>query len=39
MRTGSAYLPSLAAAYRVWSLVVNEILAHWCLYADELPGG
>jgi purine nucleoside permease len=32
-----AYLPSLAAAYRVGSPVVEEIVAHWEKYADTIP--
>ncbi len=35
----SAYLPSLEAAYRVGSTVVNEIAGHWVKYADQTPGG
>jgi purine nucleoside permease len=33
-----AYLPSLDAAYRVGSVVVEEIAAHWHKYADTIPG-
>jgi purine nucleoside permease len=32
-----AYLPSLDAAYRVGSVVVKEIVAHWDRYADTIP--
>jgi purine nucleoside permease len=32
-----AYLPSLDAAYRVGSVVVEEIAAHWHKYADTIP--
>jgi purine nucleoside permease len=34
-----AYLPSLAAAYLVGRVVVDEIITHWCRYADETLGG
>lgn len=34
----SAYIPSLEAAYRVGSKVVNELAAHWNDYRDRLPG-
>jgi purine nucleoside permease len=32
-----AYMPSLAAAYRVGSIVVDEIAANWEKYADTIP--
>ena len=32
-----AYLPSLDAAYRVGTRVVEEIVANWANYADEIP--
>jgi len=35
----SAFLPSLEAAYRVGSPVVNELSSHWPRYATQLPGG
>ena len=34
----SAYVPSLEAAYRVGSPVVNEIAGNWAKYADQTPG-
>jgi purine nucleoside permease len=34
----SAYVPSLEAAYRVGSPVVNEIAGHWAKYARQTPG-
>jgi purine nucleoside permease len=34
-----AYMPSLAAAYRVGSIVVDEIAANWDRYADTIPTG
>jgi purine nucleoside permease len=34
----SAYIPSLEAAYRVGSPVVDALSSHWDLYADHLPG-
>jgi len=34
----SAYLPSLEAAHRVGSRVVRELVDHWSLYADRIPG-
>jgi len=33
----SAYVPALEAAYRVGSTVVNEIVGHWAIYADQTP--
>jgi len=33
----SAYLPSLEAAYRVGSPVVNELVTHWEKYRDQTP--
>jgi purine nucleoside permease len=33
----SALMPALAAAYRVGSVVVEEIVAHWDRYADAIP--
>ncbi len=35
----SAFIPSLTAAYRVGSRVVNEISDHWDKYADHPPQG
>ena len=34
----SAFLPSLEAAYRVGSPVVNELSSHWDRYAATIPG-
>jgi purine nucleoside permease len=34
-----ALMPAFAAAYRVGSLVVEEIAAHWDKYADTIPSG
>ena len=34
----SAFLPSIEAAYRVGSPVVNALSSHWELYADHPPG-
>jgi purine nucleoside permease len=34
----SAYVPSLEAAYRVGSPVVNEIVRNWARYAEHTPG-
>jgi purine nucleoside permease len=34
----SAYIPSLEAAYKVASVVVNELAAHWQTYRDHTPG-
>jgi len=34
----SAYLPSLEAAHRVGSRVVRELVDHWALHADRIPG-
>ncbi|MBV8666689.1 MAG: purine nucleoside permease [Burkholderiaceae bacterium] len=34
----SGYIPSLEAAYRVASPVVNELSGHWDKYRDRLPG-
>jgi purine nucleoside permease len=34
-----AYLPSLDAAYRVGSVVVDELVANWEKYADTIPTG
>jgi purine nucleoside permease len=34
-----AYMPSLAAAYQVGSIVVDEIAANWDRYADTIPTG
>jgi purine nucleoside permease len=34
-----ALMPALAAAYRVGSVVVEEIVAHWDKYADTIPPG
>jgi purine nucleoside permease len=34
----SAYVPSLEAAYRVGSKVVNEIAGNWPTYAERTPG-
>jgi purine nucleoside permease len=34
----SAYVPSLEAAYRVGSPVVNEIVRHWSRYSEHTPG-
>jgi purine nucleoside permease len=33
----SAYVPSLEAAYRVGSPVVNELVTHWEKYRDQTP--
>ena len=33
----SAYIPSLEAAYRVASPVVNELVTHWEKYRDQTP--
>ena len=33
----SAYVPSLEAAYKVGSKVVNEIAGHWPRYRDQTP--
>jgi purine nucleoside permease len=33
----SAYMPSLEAAYRVASPVVNELATHWEKYRDKTP--
>jgi len=33
----SAYVPSLEAAYRVGSTVVNEIVRNWARYAEHTP--
>ena len=33
----SAYVPSLEAAYRVGSPVVNEIVRNWAKYAEHTP--
>jgi purine nucleoside permease len=33
----SAYVPSLEAAYRVASPVVNELATHWEKYRDQTP--
>jgi hypothetical protein len=33
----SAYVPSLEAAYRVGSPVVNEVVTHWEKYRDQTP--
>jgi purine nucleoside permease len=33
----SAYVPSLEAAYRVASPVVNEIATHWEKYGGQTP--
>jgi purine nucleoside permease len=33
----SAYMPSLEAAYRVGSVVVNELAGHWERYGDAMP--
>ena len=35
----SAYVPSLEAAYRVGSTVVNELVQNWTTYADHTPAG
>jgi purine nucleoside permease len=32
-----ALMPAFAAAYRVGSLLVEEIVAHWDKYADTIP--
>ncbi len=32
-----AYMPALAAAYRVGSIIVEEIVGHWDRYADVIP--
>jgi len=34
----SAFIPSLEAAYKVGSPVVNELTSHWNKYRDHLPG-
>jgi purine nucleoside permease len=34
----SAYIPSLEAAYKVGSPVVNELSTHWGKYRDHIPG-
>lgn len=34
----SGYLPSVAAAYQVGSVVVRELALHWDRYADHVPG-
>lgn len=34
----SAFMPSVEAAYRVGSPVVNEITGHWAKYAEHTPG-
>ena len=34
----SAYIPSLEAAYKVASVAVNELAAHWQTYRDHTPG-
>lgn len=34
----SAFVPSLEAAYKVGSPVVNEIVSHWYKYRDRKPG-
>ena len=34
----SAFIPSLEAAYKVGSPVVNELTGHWNKYRDHLPG-
>jgi purine nucleoside permease len=34
----SAYIPSLEAAYRVGSIVVDEVATHWGDYRDRIPG-
>ena len=34
----SAFLPSLEAAWRAGSPVVNALSSHWDLYADHIPG-
>jgi len=36
--TLSAFIPSLEAAYKVGSPVVNELTSHWSKYRDHLPG-
>jgi len=33
----SAYVPSLEAAYRVGSTVVNELVRNWDRYAEHTP--
>jgi purine nucleoside permease len=33
----SAFVPSLEAAYRVGSTVVNEIVRNWTRYAEQTP--
>jgi purine nucleoside permease len=33
----SAYVPSLEAAYRVASPVVNELATHWEKYREQTP--
>jgi purine nucleoside permease len=35
----SAYMPSLEAAYRVGSTVVNEIAGNWAKYDEQTPAG
>jgi len=35
----SGYFPALEAAYRVGRKVVDELLAHWERYADQIPSG
>jgi purine nucleoside permease len=35
----SAFIPSLEAAYRVGSKVVDRLSAHWDQYRDHAPGG
>ena len=32
-----ALMPAFAAAYRVGSMVVEQIAAHWDKYADTIP--
>ena len=34
-----ALMPAFAAAYRVGSMVVEEIVAHWDKHADTIPSG
>jgi purine nucleoside permease len=33
----SAFMPSLEAAYRVGSVVVDEVATHWDKYRDHTP--
>jgi len=34
-----ALMPAFTAAYRVGSVVVEEIVAQWAKYADTIPNG